>query len=147
MIKNIIVKPIEFETIKQYWIEVDHFKDPNKRIEEIIKTLGPHITQELNPRRIAYGLFNNDMLIGATQLVHWSDNLIRYRTINIRSEYRGKDLGWYLLETAWNLDWIGQGNLFGWVRDTHYDWAIKHNFTEMDKHWTGDHIAMSRVMP
>jgi len=142
-----VVKQIDFLTLKNYWLEVDHFKDPNKNIVEIIKTLGPHTTKETDPIRIAYGLYDNDKLIGATQLVKWSTELVRYRTLNIRKEYRGKDLGWYLLESAWNTDWIHQGKLFGWVRDTHYDWAIKHRFTELDDSWTNDHIAMVKIMP
>jgi len=141
-----VVKQINFDTLKNYWIEVDHFKDPNKKIVEIIKTLGPHTTKETDPIRIAYGLYDTDVLVGATQLVKWSAELVRYRTLNVRKEYRGKDLGWYLLESAWNKDWIGQGKLFGWVRDTHYDWAIKHNFTELDSIWTNDHIGMIKVM-
>lgn len=140
------VKQIDFETLKNYWIEVDHFKDPNKRIVEVIKYLGPHTTPYSDPRRIAYGLYSNDTLIGATQLVQWSETHVRYRTLNVREEYRGQSLGWMLLSTAYKKDWVGHGNLFGWIRDTHYNWAQNHNFVKYDKEWTDDHIAMERVM-
>ena len=87
------IKEIDFETLKNYWIDVDHFKDPNKRIVEVIKYLGPHITPYSDPRRIAYGLYDEDKLIGATQLVHWNEGQVRYRRLNVRQEYRGKGLG------------------------------------------------------
>jgi hypothetical protein len=144
---NFKVEQITFETLRDYWIDVDHFKDPNKRIIEIINTLGPHKTPYTDPKRIAYGLFDGEHLIGATQLVHWDEGLIRYRTINVREELRGQDLGWYLLQTAWDGDWAGEGKLFGWVRDTHYHWAVSHGFVDYDNEWTGDHIAMVRDMP
>lgn len=140
------VKQIDFETLKNYWIEVDHFKDPNKRIVEVIKYLGPHTTPYSDPRRIAYGLYSNDILIGATQLVQWNKTHVRYRTLNVREEYRGQDLGWLLLSTAYKKDWQGCGNLFGWIRDTHFKWALRHNFVKYDNEWVDNHIAMERLM-
>ena len=140
------IKKIDFDTLKNYWIEVDHFKDPNKRIVEVIRYLGPHTTPYNDPRRIAYGLYSNDTLIGATQLVQWNETHVRYRTLNIKKEYRGKDLGWHLLSNAWKMDWKGCGKLFGWIRNTHCPWALAHGFTELDQAWTDDHIAMERVM-
>ena len=140
------VKQIDFKTLKNYWIEVDHFKDPNKRIVEVIKYLGPHTTPYSDPKRIAYGLYSNDVLIGATQLVQWNETHVRYRTLNVRQEYRGQGLGWLLLSTAYEKDWVGHGNLFGWIRNTHYTWALAHGFTDLDAKWTEDHIAMERMM-
>lgn len=140
------IKEIDFETLKNYWIEVDHFKDLNKRIVEIIQYLGPHTTPYKDPRRIAYGLYSDNTLIGATQLVQWNKTHIRYRTLNIRKEYRGHDLGWRLLSIAYNRDWQGYGNLFGWIRDAHYKWASRHGFVELDSRWTNNHIAMERIM-
>jgi len=137
---------IDFEVIKQYWIEVDHFREPNKLIKPFVRRLGPHKTIFDNPRRIAYGLFCDGKLIGVTQLVQWSNTQVRYRTLNIRENFRGKNLGWYLLETAYNTDWRGCGNLFGWVRDTHYEWALRHKFFVIDSSWIDNHIAMERIM-
>lgn len=141
-----IVKEITFETIKQYWIEVNHFNDPNKKIVEIIKKLGPYSTTYSDPRRISYGLFDKDRLIGVTHLVQWTENQVRYRTLNVRKEYRGNNLGWFLLENSYKKDWQGCGNLFGWIRDTHYNWAKLHNFIEVDYQWHDKHIAMERKM-
>lgn len=140
------IREIDYETLKRYWIEVDHFQDPNKKIIEIIKYLGPHVTPYTNPRRIAYGLYDKNELIGVTQLVQWNETHIRYRTLNIRKQYRGQGLGWFLLLTSYNRHWKGSGNLFGWVIDTHYKWAINHGFRDLDKQWTNDHIAMERIM-
>ena len=75
----------------------------------------------------------------------WNETHIRYRTLNVKKQYRGKNLGWYLLSNAWN-DWKNQGKLFGWIRDTHYDWAVKHNFVKIQNYWTDKHIAMERDM-
>lgn len=143
---NKTVRHIDFETLKNYWIEVDHFKDPNKRIVDVIKHLGPHTTPYTDPRRIAYGLYSSDTLIGATQLVQWNKTHIRYRTLNIREQYRGQGLGWYLLSSAYEKDWKGCGKLFGWIRNTHYKWATIHGFVDLDDSWTDDHIAMERIM-
>lgn len=140
------LRRIPFDVIRDYWLEVNHFKDSNKRIIEIITTLGQHKTEYNNPRRIAYGLYDGNNIIGATQLVQWSSELVRYRTLNIRKEYRSQDLGWEMLETAWNADWKDSGKLFGWIRNTHYDWAKRHGFYEYDKEWTDNHIAMIRNM-
>lgn len=141
------LRRIPFNIICDYWVEVDHFKDPNKRIVEVIKTLGPHTTTYTNPKRISYGLYDGSRMIGATQLVQWSDDFVRYRTLNIRKEYRNQNLGWELLETAWNADWKEcSTHLFGWIRDTHYDWAIAHDFIDYDADWSDSHIAMIRKM-
>jgi len=143
---NKTVKRIDFKTLKNYWIEVDHFKDSNKRIVEIIKYLGPHTTPYSDPKRIAYGLYDGDMLIGATQLVQWNETHVRYRTLNVREAYRGQGLGWYLLTSSYYQDWKRCGKLFGWIRNTHYPWARAHGFVEIDNKWTDDHIAMERKM-
>jgi hypothetical protein len=141
-----IVQHIDFETIKQFWIDVNHFNEPDKKIVEIIKRLGKHRTFITNPKRISYGLFNNNNLIGVTHLVRWSDTHVRYRTLHILKEYRGNDLGWYLLKAAYKKDWQGEGNLFGWIRNTHYLWAKNHGFVDIDSTWTDNHIAMERNM-
>jgi hypothetical protein len=143
------VKQIDFDTLKDYWIEVDHFKDPNKRIVEVIRYLGPHTTPYSSPKRTAYGMYTPDReLIGATQLVQWNESHVRYRTLNIREEYRGVGLGWQLLRKAW-IDFKGldsTDNLFGWIRHTHYDWAEAHGFTVIDDCWIDGHIGMERKM-
>lgn len=138
------IKHIDFESLKSYWIQVDHFRDPSKRILDVISTLGPYKTIYKDPKRQAYGLFNEDKIIGVTQLVEWEPHLIRYRTINILPEYRGNDLGWFLLEGAWKMDWSHCDTMMGWVRDTHYDWSLKHGFKE-EGDWYDGHIRMEKV--
>lgn len=141
-----IVKNIELETLYNYWIEVDHFGVKDKVIVDHISTLGPHITTFTDPKKISYGLYDNDYLIGVTQLVEWDETRIRYRTVNIRKEYRGKDLGWFLLKTAWKRDWTDNKYLFGWIKDTHYRWAVEHDFAEIDIRWQDNHTGMIRNM-
>lgn len=140
-----IVKEIDFKTLKDYWIEVGHFH-PDQNIPELVKNLGHHRTIYDNPERISYGLYDNNYLIGGTQLVRWNEDRIRYRTINIRKEYRGQGLGWFLLVSAYNLHWKGKGNLFGWIKDTHYTWALNHGFVDIDNNWSNNHIGMERIM-
>ena len=144
--KNLDIEVITFDELVKYWKDVNHFQDPNKRYTEIIKTLGPYKTKFKDPKRIAYGLFDGMDLIGVTQLVQWNDDIVRYRTINIREEYRGQDLGWKLLEEAWYRDWSDNKYLFGWVKDTHYNWSIFHGFKEVDGIWKDDHIAVTKDM-
>ena len=67
------VARISFKDLKSYWIEVDHFKDPNKKIREVVRTLGPYRTEMPDPRRFSYGLFDDGRLVGVTHLVQWSD--------------------------------------------------------------------------
>lgn len=138
-------KEIDFETLKNYWIEVEHFPAEHV-IKDVIRVLGAHITPYSSPKRIAYGLYSNNKLIGATQLVQWDKGVVRYRTINIRKEYRGKDLGWMLISNALKMHWTDYNKLFGWVKLTHFDWARKHGFKEIDTDWTDGHIAMIKTL-
>lgn len=140
--ENINFKKIDFLILKNYWIEVDHFKDPNKNILDWVETLGHFKTNLINPKRIAYGVYNNDILIGGTQLVQWSDHWIRYRTINVRKEYRGNDIGWKLLKFGLK-DW-SDNYLFGWVKQDHFKWAIEHEFKPIDNIWNDNHCGMIR---
>jgi N-acetylglutamate synthase-like GNAT family acetyltransferase len=126
------VKNISFSTIKEYWIEVEHFAEPNKIYVQIPRTLGH--------------LYAEERLIGVTQLIEWAPGVVRYRTINIREEYRGKDLGYYLLKTALAEDWSSFQYLFGWVRKSHYEWSLRHGFREFDGIWSNDHIAMIKSL-
>ena len=139
------IKKIDFETLKLYWKDTGHFPG-NHIVKDVIRVLGPHITPYSSPKRIAYGLYSNSVLIGATQLVQWDKDTVRYRTINIRKSYRGNGLGWHLLNTAFEQDWNNNKKLFGWVKLTHFDWARKHNFKEIDSDWTDGHIGMIRWM-
>jgi len=103
--RDLEVRRIDFEEMKQYWIEVDHFKQPGKKIREVVRRLGPYECTIDDPRRVSYGLFHDNKMIGGTHLVQWDARWLRYRTLNIRKSYRGPDLGWILLRQAVNMDW------------------------------------------
>jgi hypothetical protein len=146
MSENLNVCKISFSDCRAYWLSVDHFRDPNKHILEFVKRLGPFETKLCEPSRQAYGLFDGERLVGVTQLVQWSDEWLRYRTINILKEYRGQDNGWYLLKTAYHLDWKHMPYLFGWVRRDHVGWAKAKGFTFINDNWQDDHVGMTREM-
>lgn len=133
-----------FNELKDYWKSVKHFDD-NKKYVEIIKHLGPFTSVYDDPKRKCYGLFDNDKLIGATMLVQWSPDVVRYRTINIVKEHRGKDLGWDLLRKAWDMDWQDQRLLMGWIKEDHIGWSVSKGFKEISEHYD-NHVLMIRDM-
>ena len=144
------VTRISFDELKSYWIEVDHFQDPDKKIREVVRRLGPLESSIADPRRESYGLFDGGRLVGATHLVKWNDYWVRFRTLNVRPEYRGRDLGWFLLSRAVNLDWQDRKQpeqyVFGWVRRDHRGWSDGHGFQPFDGRWHDDHIAMIKPL-
>jgi hypothetical protein len=144
------VNRISFDDLKSYWIEVDHFGNPKKKIREVVRRLGVHESSLDDPCRISYGLFDNGRLIGVTHLVEWSDRWLRYRTINVRRSYRGRDLGWFLLRSAVNMDWQAGKHLdnyvFGWVKRDHLAWSLAHNFKPFDERWHDDHTAVIKPL-
>jgi len=144
------VNRISFDELKSYWIEVDHFGNPKKKIREIVRQLGAHESSLDDPRRISYGLFDDGRLVGVTHLIEWSDRWLRYRTINVRRTYRGRDLGWFLLRAAVNMDWQawkGPDNyVFGWVKRNHLAWSLAHDFKPFDGRWHEDHTAVIKPL-
>jgi len=149
--QDIDVRRIPFEVLKQYWIEVDHFQKPGKKIRDVVRVLGPYECTIENPRRESYGLFLEDDLIGVTHLVQWDDHWLRYRTLNIREAYRGpEDLGWQLLRRAIDLDWrdwkVDGRYMFGWIRRHHVPWSLAHGFETIGDTWHGEHIGMRRPL-
>jgi GNAT superfamily N-acetyltransferase len=144
------VAHISFDELKSYWIEVDHFRHPEKKFRQVVRRLGPYQSTLDDPKRHSYGLFDGDRLIGVTHLVQWSDDLVRYRTLNVRPPYRGRNLGELFLERAVNLDWghlKSPGKyLLGWIRRDHQPWACAHGFDPLDGSWHDDHIAMIRPL-
>lgn len=145
-ISGMDVNRISYAALKSYWIEVDHFSDPEKRIRELVRRLGPFETAIADPRRESYGLFDDGRMVGVTHLVQWSDDWVRYRTLNVRSSHRGRDLGWFLLRSALDRDWgdwkVPGKYVFGWVRRDHLAWSEAHDFKPFDGRWHDDHIAM-----
>ena len=135
------VKHISERDIKEYWLSENHFRDPNKKISFDISRLGHFVNKIENPRKIPYGLFLGESLVGVTMIYEWNEEWVRYRTINILPEHRGKGLGCSLLKTAYLMDWENK-DLFGWVARYHYDWSKKAGFQEIDGVWEDNHIGM-----
>lgn len=144
------VTQISFDDLKDYWTEVDHFRDPKKKYRQVVRRLGPYRSTISDPRRYSYGLFDDGRLIGATHLVQWSNKLVRYRTLNVRKPFRGRGLGALLLTSAIDLDWrdwnSSNAHLFGWIRRDHHAWAESQGFQPLDGRWYDDHIAMTKPL-
>lgn len=149
--QDVKIERITFAELKQYWIEVDHFHQPDKKIREVVHRLGPHTCKIEDPRRQSYGVFLRGGLIGVTHLVQWDCDWLRYRTLNIREPYQGPDdLGWKLLRRAVDMDWrdwkVGGRYLFSWARRSHVAWSLAHGFETVDDTWHGEHMAMRRPL-
>ena len=144
MIVGCVRREISFERLVEYWKEVDHFEDLNKIYKPIIKKLGPFKSID-NPRYKCYGLFNEESMIGATQLVEWNSAVGRFRTINIRKEWRNQNLGWCLLEESFNQDWSDHMSMFGWLKINKLNWAQNLGFTTIGDE-KDNHIGVIREM-
>lgn len=145
------IREVTFDDLKEFWIDHNHFENPNiKRYPHHVKFLGDHKSTYDEPAWKCYGLFYKDkfgeQMIGGTMLTQWQPHRVRYRTIHIDPAFRGHDLGWYLIENAWNMHWVGMGHLWGYIKDNHYQWALRHGFKETDNKWTDGHIGMVREM-
>lgn len=127
------VQRISFAEITRYWVEQNHFGDPQKVILEHVTHLGKHQSPYQNPRRISYGLFLERQTIGVTHLVQFNEKWVRYRTLNVLPQFRGQDLGWRLLCAAIQMDWPLPLTVFGWVRATHQRWALKKGFVAIEE--------------
>ena len=144
------VNRISFGELKAYWVKVDHFAVPGKKIREIVRSLGDYRFTFADPSRFSYGLFDSGELIGVTHRVQWDGDWLRYRTLNIRPASRSRDLGWVLLRTAVALDWkervLAPTHVFAWVRREYQAWSITHGFTPADGRWVDGHIAMIKPL-
>lgn len=144
------VKHISFNALKAYWEKTDHFGQPDKKVREVVRSLGPYPAMLKDPPRQSYGLYDGNQMIGATHLVVWSDNWLRYRTINVQPQYRGQDLGWLLLSRAVNMDWQNWKQpdryLLGWVKRDHQAWSLAHGFHTHDDTWHDDHTIMIKPL-
>ena len=145
-----VVNRVHFEELQRYWIEVDHFKKPGKKIREVVRILGPYECTIDDPRRESYGLFHDGGIIGVTQLMQWDARWLRYRTLNVRTPYRGRGLGWMPLLGAVDLDWrdwkVPGRYLFGGIRRPHLSWSLAHGFKGTGGRWHEDHMGMIRPL-
>lgn len=128
------VQQIPFEMIQKYWVEVKHFHTANKVITEQVTQLGPYKSSyEWGKQNTqAYGLFDDDYMIGGTQILEWEHNVIRWRTNNIRIEYRGQGLFYKFLSTIIVNDWSHKDLLIGWFRSSAMWWPPIYGFEMYD---------------
>ena len=120
--------------MKEYWIEVKHFHIPNKIITEKVTQLGPYrskYTMETQKTQ-AYGLFEDDYMIGGTQIIEWNDSIIRWRANNIRESHRGKGLFYNLQSTIIANNWSDKITLLGWFRSAAMWWPPLYNYDLYD---------------
>ena len=54
------VTRISFDDLKSYWVEFDHFRDPDKKTREVVRQLGLYESAITDPRRASYGLFDGE---------------------------------------------------------------------------------------
>jgi len=128
------VRKIVFSEIRDYWIEVKHFHISNKIITETVTQLGPYKSKYdmENQKTQSYGLFDDNYIIGATQICEWDDHIIRWRSSNIREAYRSKGLFYNLLSTIIANDWSDKLTLIGWFRLSVMWWPLSNNFQSYD---------------
>ena len=128
------IKKIDFLKMKDYWMEVEHFHIPDKIITEKVPQLGPYKSKydTENQKTQAYGLFNDDHMIGGTQIIEWNNTTIRWRANNIRESHRGKGLFYNLQSTIIAKDWSDKITLLGWFRSAAMWWPPIYNFELYD---------------
>ncbi len=130
------IQKLSFVQIKKYWIDNNHFSNVDgKKINRVVNQLGPYTIEVDHPRIQAYGLIDNDTIIGVTQFHQWTDNEVRFRTINIIDEYRGSNLGYAFLETLINQEWDTMLRLIGWLREPAFPWAQRNGFFKTNGIW------------
>jgi hypothetical protein len=145
-VESLKVKHIDFPQLVQYWKENNHFKQKKFFYYDVVKKLGPFHSNIRHPIRHNYGLFYEEEMIGGTHLIDWERDTVRFRTINISHRYRGHDLGWYLIEKAWEMDWQARSYLFGWLNTEYEWWAKRHEFDLLESSRTDTHVGIKKEM-
>ena len=140
------VRDLDFEDLVVYWKYTNHFNDAKKIYKEVVKKLGPYQCNISFPAHKAYGLYHNNTLVGATQIMQWDYLTVRFRTINILPEYRGNGLGWHLIDTAIKRDWNKYEELFGWMSLRRLNWAIKNEFEVQIESNSGTHVGVFKKL-
>lgn len=127
------IKQIQFSQLVDYWKDTEHFAHvPNKKYNEIIKYLGPFECKLENPKAISYGVFDGDKMIGGTQIQEWDETTVRFRTVNIREEYRGKNLGYWMIKRSILSDWFTYELVIEWMRDSIIRWCESNGFEDYE---------------
>lgn len=140
------IRHIDFPTLVNYWKEHNHFNNKEKIYHPIVSKLGPFTLQLESPHYQCYGLFDNNKMIGGTQLMDWDWDTVRFRTINILDTYRGRNLGLYLITKAWDMDWQSRIYLFGWMNLNYEWWAIHCGFDLLEFSRSNTHIGVKKEM-
>ena len=140
------VKDIDFKDLVAYWKHTNHFNNDKKIYNKIVRRLGPYECKLTFPDQQGYGLYLDNALVGATQIMQWDVFAIRFRTINILPEYRGNGLGWHLIKTAVEKHWNDYDQLFGWMSLRKLDWAIKNKFEIEEQSNSGTHVGVFKTL-
>ncbi len=136
------VRHIEYEKVSDFWRENEHFsREDLKGGVFDVKRLGHFRNFIQNPKTLSYGLYKGEDLIGVTAFYQWNLAWVRFRTIHIKEEFRGHNLGASLLAKAYFNDCPSK-SIFGWMRSNIYGWAEKFGFEAIDQVINDQHKAM-----
>ena len=129
-IKENSVKEINWETFVKFLFSRSHITlDHLQQMGEYCGYLGILKSKNESPKYNHYGLYDVNKLIGVTSIqefsdhLHLPDNAVRYRYLYIDEEYRGNDLAYKMLNYL-----VPTRPLFGYAKNTHISWCLKHGF-------------------
>ena len=141
------VRQIEWETFVKFLFSRSHITlNHLQKMSEYCSTLGQLKSKNKSPKFNHYGLYKDNTLIGVTSIQEFSDFLylpndsVRYRYLYIDEKYRGNDIAYKLLNYL-----VPSGPLFGYAKNTHIEWCLRHGFspiTEVDE--TGHQFMLRR---
>ena len=132
------VRKIQWETFVKFLFSRSHITlSKVQRMKEYCDSLGKLKSKNVSPEYNHFGLFKDNTLIGVTSIQEFSDfnylpkNAKRYRYLYIDEEYRGNDLSYKMLNYL-----VPSGPLFGYAKNNHIGWCLKHGFnpiTDVDE--------------
>ena len=124
------IREIQWETFVKFLFSRSHITlDHVQRMSEYCGNLGALKSKNKSPKYNHYGLFDNTELIGVTSIqefsdfIHLPDDAVRYRYLYVDEEYRGNDLAYKMLNYL-----VPTKPLFGYAKNTHIPWCLKHGF-------------------
>lgn len=124
------VRTIEWETFVKFLFSRSHITlEHVQGMSEYCGKLGIFKSKNKSPKYTHYGLFDDNKLIGVTSIQEFSDfvylpnDSVRYRYLYVDEEYRGNDLAYKMLNYL-----VPSGPLFGYAKNSHIPWCLKHGF-------------------